>query len=344
MNNFSISEFDYYLPLNQIAYKPLLKRDNSKLMYLDTTSKTFKDKKFSDITDFIKKGDLVILNNTKVIPGRMFLRKETGGRVEILFHRLISSNSFEAIFTSSKPLKLNSKLFYDDKNYFTIKSINKNYMTLCQELDKPVMNIFKNLGIIPLPKYIKRMTSSTDKERYQTIYAREEGSVAAPTAGLHFTQEIINKLISKGVNIEYLTLHITYNTFKPITKSNYTQHNIGKEFFIINKPLLNSINMTKKKGNRVIAIGTTVVRAIEYCFSKNISDAFNGYVDLFIYPGYKFKIIDSLLTNFHLPKSSLLLLVCAFAGKNRVLSAYNDAVFKNYRFYSYGDCMFINKS
>ena len=343
MNNFMISNFDYHLPISQIANEPLTKRDNSKLMHLDVKSRKIENKQFHDIVSLFNKGDLVILNNTKVIPGRVFLKRETGGQVEILFDKIISLNSFKAIYSSSKPLTIGTKLFYEKDNYFIVESKQKNYITLSHKLNESVIRTLKRIGTIPLPKYIKRPTSENDAKRYQTIYANKEGSIAAPTAGLHFTNEIIDQLLNKGVNIKSLTLHISYNTFKPIICDNYLEHDIGKEFFIIEKQLIDAIRRTKEKGKRVIAVGTTVVRAIEHIFSQNINDDTNDYVDLFIYPGYKFKVIDVLLTNFHLPKSTLLLLVCAFGGKDIILNAYKEAVKKNYRFYSYGDCMLINK-
>ena len=344
MDTASISKFDYHLPIEQIANKPLPRRDYSKLMYLDTTSSNLRNSTFSDIIDFVQKGDLLVLNDTKVIPGRISLKKETGGAVEILFHRPISKNIFEAIFSSSRPLKINSKLFYKNKNFFRVLSTRENYVTLVEESNKSIMDILKKIGIIPLPKYIKRPVTDQDKRRYQTVYASKHGSVAAPTAGLHFTKKTINKLIDKGVKINYLTLHVTYNTFRPIDNDDYNKHKIGKEFFMVNKLLFDNIKNAKLKNKKVIAVGTTVARTLEHCFSKNITTDFQGYTDLFIKPGYDFKIIDSLLTNFHLPKSSLLLLVCAFAGKDKILKAYKYAVANNYRVYSYGDCMFINKS
>lgn len=343
MNDFMISDFDYYLPINQIANEPLDNRDNSRLMYLNFKSGKTEDKHFFEIGEFFDKGDLIILNDTKVIPGRLFLARETGGKVEILFNKIVSKNSFEAIYSSSKPLKIGTKLFYEEDSYFIVESVKKNYITLSYKFNESIIRILKRIGTIPLPKYIKRSVEKRDKDRYQTIYAREEGSIAAPTAGLHFTNKIINQMLNKDINIESLTLHISYNTFRPISSENYLKHDIGKEFFIIKKQLIEKIKRTKDKGNRVIAVGTTVVRAIEYIFSKNINDDISDYVDLFIYPGYKFKVVDTLLTNFHLPKSTLLLLVCAFGGKEVILNAYNDAVRKNYRFYSYGDCMLIDK-
>ena len=343
MNIPSISEFNYSLPSKQIASHPLNKRDSSKLMYLNITSSILYDKKFLDVSNFLKKGDLIILNDTRVIPGRLFARKETGGVVEILFHKYISKNSFRAIFSSSKPLKLNSKIFYEEEGFFIIVAINDNYVDLAVPSNKEIINILKEFGVIPLPKYIKRPTSAEDKERYQTIYASKDGSIAAPTAGLHFTKNIINKLINMGIQIHFLTLHVTYNTFKPIIIDDYSRHKIGKEFFMVKKSLFDKIKKTKSKGNKVISVGTTVARTLEYCYLQNINKDFEGYVDLYITPGFKFNVIDSLLTNFHLPKSSLLLLVCAFAGKKKILNAYEHAVKNNYRFYSYGDCMLIDK-
>ena len=219
--------------------------------------------------------------------------------------------------------------------------INKNYLTLLKLSKDNIFGIFEKYGEIPLPKYIKRLPIDSDKEKYQTVYAEHDGSVAAPTAGLHFTQDMINKILDAGVIIKYLTLHISYNTFKPIIVEDFLNHDIGEEYIKIEEEVFSAIKIAKKNKSRIIAVGTTVARALEFCYTKNIKDSYEGPVDIFIYPGYEFKAINCLLTNFHLPKSSLLLLVCAFGGRKNIIDAYNYAVKNKYRFYSYGDSMFL---
>tara|TARA_B100000029_G_C17562352_1_gene953821 strand:+ start:504 stop:1535 length:1032 start_codon:yes stop_codon:yes gene_type:complete len=342
MPNTSINDFDYELPTKLIAKEPNLSRQNSKLLYLNTKDNTVKDKKFRDVVDFFNKGDILILNNTKVIPGRMILKKTTGGKVEILYSKIISEDIFEAIYSASRPLQVGTKLLFNKKVLFTIINVEANIIKLEKKLNISIFSIIKKYGMIPLPKYIKRIPNKKDYVRYQTVYAKHEGSVAAPTAGLHFTNDIISRLKKQGVIIEYITLHISYNTFKPIKEENYKKHKIGSEYCKVTKSLIKKIKIAKEKRKKVIAVGTTVARTIEHYASLNISSDFSGYVDLFITPGFKFKMINNLITNFHLPKSTLLLLVCAFAGRENILRSYKHAINNNYRFYSYGDCMYIS--
>jgi len=231
----------------------------------------------------------------------------------------------------------------NDNRIFKVLSLTRNILTLKSINKMSIFKIYEKYGEVPLPKYIKRAVSNTDKKKYQTVYAESNGSVAAPTAGLHFTDDMIEKLINKGINIKYMTLHISYNTFKPITSKSYLDHEIGSEYINIEDDIFSMINETKKLKKRVIAVGTTVTRAIEFCYTNKIQKAYDGPADLFIYPGYNFIAVDCIITNFHLPKSSLLLLVCAFSGKDRIIDAYNFAVKKKYRFYSLGDCMFLEK-
>lgn len=342
MNIHKLTEFNYNLPTDRIASKPLDIRSESKLMNYKLINGTHSDDKFSDIFKILKKGDLLIMNNTKVIPARMYLKKETGGKIEILFDTLLKKNNFKVIFSASRPPKIGSKLYFNKEEYFEVDEIQQNYLILKNKSKKPIFKIFENLGEIPLPKYIKRPPSDVDGNKYQTVYAEHDGSVAAPTAGLHFTKEIIHELLENGIKIKFLTLHITYNTFKSISHDDYTKHDIGKEYCNINKSVFEEIDIAKKTKKRIIAVGTTVARSLEFCFLNKINNSYEGYVDLFIYPGHKFKVINALLTNFHLPKSSLLLLVCAFAGTKNILSSYQYAIANKYRFYSYGDSMFLD--
>ena len=335
----SIKFFDYTLPSNLIAESPRSKREHAKLMVFDQGINTLDHSIFSNLDEYLTEGDLVILNDTKVLPGRLFLKKESGGTVEILFHKLINKYLFVCIFKSSRKVAMNSKLFFDDDNFFVVDDIENNFITLSSKSDP--MDIFVKYGEVPLPKYIKRKTNPKDIERYQTVYAKHTGSVAAPTAGLHFTEEILSKLQAKGVVIDYCTLHVTYNTFKPITVDNYNDHQIGSEICNIKGSLISKIKSTKSQNHNVYAVGTTATRALENYASKSYVGDFSGEADLYITPGYKFKIIDGLITNFHLPQSTLLLLVASIIGRDKLLELYDIAIKNNYRFYSYGDSMFI---
>ena len=335
----SIKFFDYTLPSNLIAESPRSKREHAKLMIYDQEIDTLDHSIFSNLDEYLTEGDLIILNDTRVLPGRLFLKKESGGTVEILFHKLINKYLFVCIFKSSRKVAMNSKLFFDDDNFFVVDDIENNFITLSSKSDP--MDIFVKYGEVPLPKYIKRKTNPKDIERYQTVYAKHTGSVAAPTAGLHFTEEILSKLQAKGVVIDYCTLHVTYNTFKPITVDNYNDHQIGSEICNIKESLISKIKSTKSQNHNVYAVGTTATRALENYASKSYVGDFSGEADLYITPGYKFKIIDGLITNFHLPQSTLLLLVASIIGRDKLLELYDIAIKNNYRFYSYGDSMFI---
>ena len=334
----SIKLYDYNLPENLIAYHPTKNRDESKLMIIDK-SNSIEHKVFKDLPDYLQKGDLLILNDTKVIPGRLFLKKDTGGVVELLFHKSLNSKTAVCIYSSSRKLTMNSKLHINDEDFLTIDNIEKNYVTI--SYNKNLMDVFIKKGEVPLPKYIKRKVTEDDIKRYQTTYAEHQGSVAAPTAGLHFTKKIIDQLRLKGVLIEYLTLHVTYNTFKPLNNDDYSVHEIGSEYCCIKDSLMKTIMQVKSNNRKVIAVGTTTTRALENYATKGLKGNYEGEADLYITPGYIFKIIDGLITNFHLPQSTLLLLVASLIGRERLLGLYEQAIENNYRFYSYGDSMFI---
>lgn len=335
----SIKIFDYNLPTELIADTPRAKREQAKLMVYNKKKDDVMHSTFLSLDKYLDKDDLLILNDTKVLPGRLFLKKDSGGTVEILFHKSINKYSFICIFKSSRKIAINSKLFIDDENFFKVDAINKNFITLSSSNDP--MTFFSKYGQVPLPKYIKRKATKKDVERYQTVYAKKLGSVAAPTAGLHFTKDILLKLKNKGVLIDYLTLHVTYNTFKPIMVDNYNDHEIGSESCDIRENLISKIKSTKLKNKKVYTVGTTATRALENYATKSYKGDFCGEADLYITPGYEFKIIDGIITNFHLPQSTLLLLVSSLIGREKLLNLYNLAIDKNYRFYSYGDSMFI---
>tara|TARA_Y100001936_G_scaffold27136_1_gene25358 strand:+ start:777 stop:1799 length:1023 start_codon:yes stop_codon:yes gene_type:complete len=335
----NIKLFDYNLPTELIADTPRAKREQAKLMVYNKKTDDVMHSTFLSLDKYLDKGDLLILNDTKVLPGRLFLKKESGGTVEILFHKSIDKYSFICIFKSSRKIAINSKLFANDENFFKVVAINKNFITLSSNNDP--MTIFLKYGQVPLPKYIKREATKDDVERYQTVYAKKLGSVAAPTAGLHFTEDILLKLKHKGVLIDYLTLHVTYNTFKPITVDNYNDHEIGSELCDIRENLISKIKLTRQNNKKIYTVGTTTTRALENYATKSYQGDFCGEADLYITPGYEFKIIDGIITNFHLPQSTLLLLVSSLIGREKLLNLYNLAIGNDYRFYSYGDSMFI---
>ena len=335
-----ISLFDYNLPKELIAYYPSQKRDESNMLVYFKENDRILHTKFKNFPDFVSEEDVIIANNVKVIPARVFGRKETGGKVEIFLVRKIKDNLWEALIKASKPPKFNMRIFIDELNYCTIKDkIDNKYIV---EFSKDF--ILEKYGKVPLPPYIKREPETLDITRYQTIFADEKrkGAVAAPTAGLHFTQEIINKLKERGIKIGFITLYVSYATFQPVRVENIEDHKMHYEDYEIPEETEELINSSIEKGKNILAIGTTVVRALEDNFLKfNKIKSGHFSTNLFIYPGFKFKVVKKLLTNFHLPKSTLLMLVCAFAGRKKILKCYQEAVKKRYRFFSYGDCMLI---
>ena len=337
----SISNFDYNLPGELIADTPAESRDTSKLLVYKSINNVLSNHKFLDLENILDPGDVLILNDTKVIPARMNLVKETTGAIEILFHKKISRHTVEVIYKSSRSPIIGSFLLLSQKKIFKVTKIVNNILVLDSLMNYDVMDIFDKYGEVPLPKYIKRPHEDNDKDRYQTIYATHNGSVAAPTAGLHFTRNLLDRLLNKGIHIEYLTLHISYNTFRPIKNDNYLNHDIGSELFDIKSSVFSSIEKARSLNKRIISVGTTTTRVLEYCYSNGIESTFSGMTDLFIHPGYNFKAINCLITNFHLPKSTLLLLVSAFVGRENILNIYKYAIEKKYMFYSYGDSMLL---
>lgn len=326
-----LSDFDYSLPKELIAQYPLRKRDACRLMVLDRNKQTIEHRTFRDILDYVKKDDLFILNNTKVLPARLIGRRLTAGKVEILLVSHKAGLSFNAMIKPSR-IKPGEKIIFNGAKSFGIIS-GRNEITFNLK-DKP--SIYK-LGVMPLPPYIKRATRGLDNIYYQTVFAKEEGAIASPTAGLHFTKKLIKEMESLGVNFTHITLHVGVATFKPVKHDDVTQHKMEPEFFKIPQEAVKKIEDAIKKSYRIIAVGTTSLRALETYSRGKIE----GDTDLFIYPGYKFKITDCLLTNFHLPKTTLFMLVCAFAGEKLIKQAYKLAIASNYSFYSYGDAMLI---
>ncbi|MEK6727465.1 MAG: tRNA preQ1(34) S-adenosylmethionine ribosyltransferase-isomerase QueA [Candidatus Omnitrophota bacterium] len=326
-----LSDFDYKLPKELIAQYPLRERDSARLLVLDRLRGTIEHRVFKGLKDYLKKDDLLVLNNTKVIPGRIFGKRLTGGKVEILLLRRKSNSAFRALLKPGR-LKLGEKIIFNGGKVFA-------RITAKNEIDfntKDIRSIYK-LGVMPLPPYIKRQVQDLDNDYYQTVYAKQEGAIASPTAGLHFTKSLISELESMGTDIIYLTLHVGLGTFKPVKEEDITLHKMEPEYFNVPEDVSKKIDEARANKARVFAVGTTSLRALE-TYASGIKE---GSTDLFIYPGYKFKLTDCLLTNFHLPKTTLFMLICAFAGEELAKRAYSEAIDKKYRFYSYGDAMLI---
>lgn len=339
-----LSDFDYILPKELIAKTQMNLRDHSRLLVLDKKSGKIDHHTFYEIIDYLKEGDLLVLNDSKVFPARLLgQRKDTGGKIEVLLDHQAESNTWEAV---GKNLKVNSTIVFD-KNFEARVLSRKNEIFVIQFnlKGKDFWRAIEKIGHVPLPPYIDKKETALDKQNYQTVYAKNTGSVAAPTAGLHFTNELLKKIEQRGIDIAKLTLHVGMGTWSSIKTKEIEDHKIHSEFYEVSKETVEKILQTKKKGGRVIAIGTTTTRVLEHLFSSTNyplpSTNYIGQTSIYIYPGYKFKIIDGLITNFHLPKSSLLLLVSAFAGKENIKRAYAEAIAKEYRFYSYGDAMLI---
>lgn len=344
-----LSEFDYELPEELIAQLPADKRENSKMLLLNRETHKIEHKHFYDITDLLDGNTLLVLNNTKVIPARLFGEKETGAKIEIFLLKEKENHNWEVLIKPSKRVKTEQIIKISDE--LSVKVLNKledDGKWLVELLyDGNVLDVLHRTGNIPLPPYIERKMSSDDIkkldfERYQTVYAKDEGSVAAPTAGLHFTKEILEKLKNKGVEIAYVTLNVGLGTFRPVKCDNVLEHKMDSETFEISQETADIINRAKKSGKKITAVGTTTVRTLETAFKQfGEIKACHSASELFIYPPYEFKVIDNLITNFHLPKSTLLMLVSALAGKDFIFEAYKSAIENKYRFYSYGDCMLI---
>lgn len=348
-DKFSINKYDYNLPKELIAQVPSEKRENCRMMVLDRKSQSVEHKHFYDITDYFDENDVIVLNNTKVIPARLFGRKNTGAHIEVFLLKQISDKVWEVLINPSKRVKEESIIEISPDLYVKVLTRQNEGKWLVElHYDGNFYEILDKVGNIPLPPYIERtMTDeqlkNLDYDRYQTVYAQREGSVAAPTAGLHFTQEIIEKLQAKGVQVCSVTLNVGLGTFRPVKVDNILEHKMDSEEFEISAQTAKIITEAKKQGKRVTAVGTTSVRTLETCMQKygEIIETIDDST-LFIYPGFEFKVVDRLITNFHLPKSTLIMLVSAFAGKDFVFNAYEQAIKEQYKFYSYGDCMLIN--
>ncbi len=326
-----LSDFDYYLPKELIAQYPLLVRDAARLLVLNRKKQTIEHRLFHGILDYLNKNDLIVLNDTKVLPCRLIGKRSTGGRVEILLLNRKGGFNFNAMIKPSR-LNLGEKIIFNGGETFA-EVTSKNEVTF--NVDN--LDTIYNLGSMPLPPYIKRDSEDIDNIYYQTVYASREGAIASPTAGLHFTKEVLKIIEARGINFANITLHVGVGTFKPVKSEDIRQHKMESEYFRIPKDSIQAMEKTKQENARIIAVGTTSLRTLE-TFANGVAE---GFTDLFVYPGYKFKLADCLLTNFHLPKTTLFMLVCAFAGEAFAKKAYQEAIDKKYRFYSYGDAMLI---
>lgn len=337
-----VSDFNYDLPERLIAQHPSLKRDESRLMVLNREKQTIEDKVFKDVIDYLNPGDCLVRNNTKVIPARLYGRKETGANVEFLLLKRVHDDTWEVIVRPGRKLLKGAKVIFGDGILeATIDDVLENGNRLVTFKYEGIFNeILDQIGLMPLPPYIKEKLK--DKDRYQTVYAKYDGSAAAPTAGLHFTEELLEKIRQKGIEIANVTLHVGIGTFRPVKVENVEEHDMHSEHYYIKKEDADKINNAKKNGKRIISVGTTSCRVLEsIADEKGFVKETEGDTSIFIYPGYKFKCIDSLITNFHLPESTLVMLVSALAGKDFILKAYKEAVEKEYRFFSFGDAMII---
>jgi len=333
------SDFDYHLPEASIAQTPAEPRDSSRLLVLHRDAGELEHRIFRDVTDYMNAGDLLVLNQTRVIPARIYARKETGGRVELLLLRRRDELTWESL-VGGKGLRVGTLVKVEDGPEVEVLEILDGSERLIK-FSEPIEPYFSKVGNVPLPPYIHEKLN--DSERYQTVYAKEPGSAAAPTAGLHFTPRLLEELQVKGVKITYVTLHVGLDTFAPVTEDDPEKHKIHSEWCELPQETADAINETRERGGRVIAVGTTSVRTLESAANvgRDAIPPYEGPTSLFILPGYQFKVVDAMITNFHLPKSSLIMLVGAFAGREKILETYEIAIQEGYRFYSFGDAMLI---
>ncbi len=328
-------DFYFDLPSELIAQYPLAQRSASRLLLYRRDTKQCNHYQFRDIADFLNPGDLLVMNNTKVIPARLFGHKVSGGKVELLVERVIDEFTFLAHIKASKALKSGGIIRLTEQDYLEVLG-REDDLFLCRSPIN-VAQLMQNLGHIPLPLYIERQDELLDKDRYQTVYAQHDGSVAAPTAGLHFDEQVLLSLQQRGVEVGYVTLHVGAGTFRPVRCDNIRDHKMHSEQFVVSEELCQTIAATKQRGNRVIAVGTTALRSLESAARTGQLQPCKGETDIFIYPGYQFKVCDGLMTNFHLPESTLIMLVAAFIGHAETMALYQEAIAQKYRFFSYGD-------
>ncbi len=349
-----LSEFSFDLPNELIAQYPLENRTDSRLLCLDGINGALSDQVFSQLPELLKAGDLLVFNNTQVIPARLYGQKSSGGKIEVLVERILDEHSCLAQIRSSKSPKTDAILHIgiDKGDGFSVKMLGRQgdlfhlQLTECEK--ESLFDLLDQYGHIPLPPYVERADEQTDLQRYQTVYAKEKGAVAAPTAGLHFDQDLLAQLAQQGIDSAYVTLHVGAGTFQPVRVDNILDHKMHSEYVDVPEQTVQKIRQTQAQGGRVIAVGTTAMRSLESASvsgqSANEMGEFHGDTDIFIYPGYQFKTVDAMITNFHLPESTLIMLISAFAGLSHVKQAYQHAIEEKYRFFSYGDAMFIQSA
>jgi S-adenosylmethionine:tRNA ribosyltransferase-isomerase len=335
------SDFHFDLPRELIAQAPLSERSASRLLVVDVAARSFSDRRFTDLTQFLRRGDLLVFNDTRVLQARLYGHKDTGGAVEILIERVLGTHEALAQIGVSKKPREGSTILLSDGTQITVLGREGEFYTLRFDTREPLDKVLARLGRMPLPPYISRDADSIDEARYQTIYARSPGAVAAPTAGLHFDDKLLETLGAQGIDFGYVTLHVGAGTFQPVRAEQLDQHVMHREWLNVGAELVEKIRRARARGGRVIAVGTTVVRALESSLRGGEVQPFAGETQIFIFPGYQITSIDALITNFHLPESTLLMLVSAYAGRELMLHAYRHAVAKRYRFFSYGDAMLI---
>ena len=335
------SDFHYELPPELIAQQPLAERSASRLLVVDVGERRFADRRFTDLPEYLRPGDLLVFNDTRVLRARLFGRKETGGAAEILIERVLGTHEALAQIGVSKTPRDGSALVLDDGTVVRVVRREGEFYVLHFEGAEAVEKLLARLGRMPLPPYIGRSAEADDDERYQTVYARAPGAVAAPTAGLHFDPPLLDRLTSAGIDFGYVTLHVGAGTFQPLRSANVEDHVMHREWLNVGAELVEKMRRTRAQGGRIVAVGTTVVRALEAALRDGVVQPFAGETRIFIFPGYRITAVDALITNFHLPESTLLMLVSSFAGRELMLDAYRHAVAQRYRFFSYGDAMLI---
>lgn len=339
----NVEEFDYDLPESLIAQTPLKDRDQSRLLVLGRNSGNIEHKHFKDVINYLETGDTLVLNDTRVMPARLFgLKEETGAKVEMLMLTRIENNDWEVLLKPAKRIKVGNKLSFGEGKIIAecIEELDQGGRIMRLHYEGILEERLNELGEMPLPPYIKERLD--DPDRYQTVYAKESGSAAAPTAGLHFTDELLDEIRAKGINIAFITLHVGLGTFRPVSVEDINNHEMHSEYYQMTQETANLLNQTKKEGHRIISVGTTSTRTLE-TIRRDYNEfvAVSGWTDIFIYPGFTYKAIDGLITNFHLPKSTLVMLVSAFSSRENILNAYKEAVKLEYRFFSFGDAMLI---
>lgn len=340
-------DFHFDLPEELIAQVPAAQRRDSRLLCLDGATGAIRDRQFIDLPQLLQAGDLLVMNDTRVIPARLFGRKETGGQIEVLVERLLDDHDLLAHVRASKSPKAGATLQLSEAVSAAVLGREGDLFRLRladhEAPERTLLTILDELGHMPLPPYIRRADDRADRERYQTVFARRPGAVAAPTAGLHFDEAMLAQLARQGIETAWVTLHVGAGTFQPVRVEEIHEHHMHAEWVEVNENVCQQVEQTRQRGGRVIAVGTTSVRCLESAARDGQLQPFTGDTDIFIYPGYEFQIVDGLITNFHLPESTLLMLVCAFAGYDNVMRAYRHAVEQRYRFFSYGDAMYLTR-